>query len=606
MIFFPTLPGATETSLLESDRLPDWSYAGYQGRDQKIPRSTTAKIFTVQKQDGGGGGKGKDKKKGNNNKVSDTAAIKAAIKDAASAGGGIVYLPAGEYDITKRIKITSSNIVLRGDGPGKTILKPTRSLWDIDGFKPKSKDYISPYSRWDGFVSITGPTSISSDDRPSATKNEIYTPGIEVLANVTNDRPAGSRQFNVSDTSRISVGDLVRLVMSDPGSTDLINEMYSGAILQNCPNCLDGYKEGAVDIVHFPSKVAKVGNGYILLEREVPWPVRLQYRPQIRSYLKETPRDSGIEGLSIVFPHTQAAEHLLEKGYNGLYILNAVNCWVRDVEVVNSDSGIILHNVDLSTVDNLTLRVTEPRNSTKNNFDGHIGIGAAFANDVLIQNFKIKQRTLHDITVRATAHVVFLDGSGDDLAIDGHREGPWATLYSHLNLGQGNRPYSAGGNADCGYPFGSYTTFYDLRTNSNLPVAFPKPTSQGQCAFGTRLNFIGSQFDSLGPTCEGFWWFNTKQSPVPAGFALPQVGHSRSGSPQSSKIPALSPISSKPAGTGAAPANEDATNGSGGLSATAIIAIAVAGGVALASKLTPLLKFISINIPQQSFAFELD
>ena len=153
-------------------------------------------------------------------------------------------------------------------------------------------------------------------------------------------------------------------------------------------------------------------------------------------------------------------------------------------------------------------------------------------------------------------------------------------------MGPGDKPCSAGENAYDGFPFGSYTTFYDLRRNSSLPIGFPGPASQGPCTVGTRLNFIGDQFDSLGPSCEGFWWFNTKETALPAGFELPQVDHPRSDNPQSSNAP--SPTSSETVGTGEG--NQGVSNVSaGGLSSTDIIAIAVAGGAALASESTSLL-----------------
>lgn len=507
--------GAPEASPLPTNRIPDWSFAGYAGKDREIPKpNPKAQFFNVKKFGAAG-----------NDKADDSDAIIAAIGAAELAGGGIVSLPAGKYKITKRIKIRSSKVVLRGAGPKKTIIHPALSLWDVDKFEPSNPipgEYIRPYTRWDGFLSIYGHSSISSDDRPSGSDKEIYTPGAELLATVITQAPAGSLRFEVNDTSRISVGAVVRFFMSDPGSIDLAHELYSNELLKDCPGCLDGFAEGAPDLVHFPSKVVEVGNGFVVLERPVPWPVKMQYRPQIRSYRNDTPMESGIEDLAVVFDHVPATPHLLERGYNGLYLINAANCWVRNVEIVNADNGIIMHNLDFSTVQNITVRVTKPRSSNVTKYDGHIGIGAAFANDVLIEDFIIKRNTIHDLTVRGTAHTVFLRGSGDDLNLDGHRQGPWATLYSQVNVGKGGRTFAKGGNADWGYPLGSYTTYYNIKRDDKLPIGFPGPTTQGPCAFGTRLNFIGGEFGTQGPECDNYWWLNANQR---LDFELPQSAH---------------------------------------------------------------------------------
>jgi len=57
-----------------------------------------------------------------------TAAIQTAIDDVGADGGGIVFLPAGTYRIkppqgaTCALSISSSGVVVRGAGPGKTFL----------------------------------------------------------------------------------------------------------------------------------------------------------------------------------------------------------------------------------------------------------------------------------------------------------------------------------------------------------------------------------------------------------------------------------------------------------------------------------------------------
>lgn len=515
----PSPPPLAAPATIRKNRLPDWSYAGYRYREAKIPKvaaSPGSGLFNVLDYGAVGDGRGDD-----------TASIRAAVAAAQAAGSGVVFLPRGHYRVSGRINVTASGIVLRGEGPRVSVLKPSQPLAAVDGFDVNAPDSLGPYSWWDGFIRVQGPPSISSDDGTRRPWDEFYVAGDEVLAQVTAPARAGARRFAVGDTGRLAAGDVVRFFMTEPeGSTALISKMYSDEILRRCPTCLDGFKRGTPDVVHFPSRISRLEPGFVVLERALPWPVDLRWRPQLRAYREGTPQESGVESLGIEFEWAPSNRHLDEEGRNGIFMFNVANCWVRDVEVVNADAGIILHNADSSTVRDVTLRVTKPRASAASRYDGHIGIGLSFCNDVLVQAFNVQQRTLHDITIRASAHAVFFEGRGADLVMDGHREGAWGTLYSKLDLGSGNRPYLPGGYKDRGYPFGSYTTFFNITKKVDIPLKFPPPTFRGPCSFGTRFNYIGPNFSPrLNPLCPGDWWVNTAVTPLPPGFRLPQVSH---------------------------------------------------------------------------------
>lgn len=94
-----------------SDKLlQDFSYAGYQlGED---PPQIEDPVFNVLDY-GAVSGSGDD-----------LEAIQATIDAAKAVGGGVIYLPEGLYEVElaigRSIRIDTSNIVLRGDGPNKT------------------------------------------------------------------------------------------------------------------------------------------------------------------------------------------------------------------------------------------------------------------------------------------------------------------------------------------------------------------------------------------------------------------------------------------------------------------------------------------------------
>lgn len=91
--------------------LPDFSYAGYNYSESPIPDTSGWTVFNVTNYGAVA-----------NDGLYDDAAIQATIDAAQAAGGGIVFFPPGRFmvsfdeDITKTIRISGSNILLKGSG----------------------------------------------------------------------------------------------------------------------------------------------------------------------------------------------------------------------------------------------------------------------------------------------------------------------------------------------------------------------------------------------------------------------------------------------------------------------------------------------------------
>ena len=92
--------------------LPDFSYAGYAYGERAIP-DVKGKIYDVTQYGATP-----------NDNTDDSPAIQRAVDDAGKHGGGVVYFPAGRFNVnmdsTKAdiIRINYSNIVMRGSGSG--------------------------------------------------------------------------------------------------------------------------------------------------------------------------------------------------------------------------------------------------------------------------------------------------------------------------------------------------------------------------------------------------------------------------------------------------------------------------------------------------------
>ncbi|MFA5689762.1 MAG: DNRLRE domain-containing protein [Kiritimatiellales bacterium] len=116
------LPPTDGTVNFETDKLiQDFSYAGYRMGDEPVP-DVVGPVYDVTLPPYGADAAGT---------ADATTAIQKAINAAQSAGGGVVYLPAGLYRISPQdnnnyaLRINASGVVLRGAGVGQTFLLNT-------------------------------------------------------------------------------------------------------------------------------------------------------------------------------------------------------------------------------------------------------------------------------------------------------------------------------------------------------------------------------------------------------------------------------------------------------------------------------------------------
>ena len=94
--------------------LHDFSYAGYHHGEAAIP-TVPGPVFTIL--DTGADPSGS---------TDSTAAIQDSLSAASAAGGGVVLVPAGTYRCDGQLEVTSSHVVLRGEGPAISRLHFTK------------------------------------------------------------------------------------------------------------------------------------------------------------------------------------------------------------------------------------------------------------------------------------------------------------------------------------------------------------------------------------------------------------------------------------------------------------------------------------------------
>lgn len=420
---YSALWGTGGESWSAASRLADFSYAGYHRGEKPLP---TLKP-DVSVADFGATGDGK---------TDDTLAFQRAIEQAA---GKTILVPKGTYVIRDFLQIARSGTSLKGVGRSDSILRFPIPLNEI---KPNwgattTGQRTSNYSWSGGFLTIAGGTS--------------RTP----IADVAADARRGEQMLRVSDTSRLRVGDDIRLQMSDTDEQSLARYLYA-----DDPGPLDNLRDRAT--VLFAARITKidVAAGRIELDRPLRTDVRRRWNPRIYPAASSV-EEVGIEDLGFEFPETPYRGHFTEVGYNAMAFGGARNCWARNIRIRNADSGIFVSgtNITLRSVAFESSRPTErSRQAT-----GHHGVTLG-GQDNLLTEFEFATRFMHDITVtRGSAGNVAANGRGVDICFDHHRYAPHANLFTNIDLGEGSRMFQSGGGAALGRHAAAWTTFWGIR-----------------------------------------------------------------------------------------------------------------------------------------------
>ena len=317
----------------------------------------------------------------------------------------------------------------------------------------------SRFSWKDGFIGLG---QVKRDKENTGFNKETH------LATITGFKNRGYRTIEVDSTAKMHQYQWVRLFISDDGKQpvrySLASELYGGYIEKStcgseCMSDLqgldsDGLNTKGKDLVRWISRIESIKGNKVVLERPLPLRIRSRWKASLHAIPEQTVQHSAIESLSIQFKFTKKKPHRQEAGFNAIAITDVVNCWVKNIEIVNADNGIIAHRSHFVTIEGILIRMAKSR-AGKDVRSGHIGIGLSECADFEVTKFNIQAIHWHDISVRGTMMCVFHSGKGVDLTIDSHRSAPYATLYSDIDLGKGTRPYITGGMTTRGFPAGN-------------------------------------------------------------------------------------------------------------------------------------------------------
>lgn len=338
----PQLPVQAQTSAQlweayqrDPDRhpnIPNCSYAGYAAGEAALPEPRV--VADVKAHGARGDGR-----------TDDTAAFTAALAAAANAGGGAVLAPAGTYRIEGLVHMKYDGVVLRGEGPGRTILDFPLPLSKVVG--PRVSSGKSAWSWCGGLVWIGPGDTFSADGKLIADAGagqapwEFWRPGPR-LARATSAAKAGDRTLVVDSGARLKPGAMVLVTYANPPDFELLKAVCGVA-------AFDKYNwAGARWITteaypcwQWPVVIEAVKGNTVTLKQ----PLRLDVRPAFGvefHELSSAVRGAGVERMTIRNHAPPDHRHLTNAGHNAVYVNRAYDCFVRDLEIRSTENGVVL------------------------------------------------------------------------------------------------------------------------------------------------------------------------------------------------------------------------------------------------------------------------
>lgn len=452
----------------EQSRLPDFSFAGYHRGEQPLP--DVAPAANVKNFGAVGDGV-----------ADDTKAIQAAL-DATARGA--VLVPAGRYKITDYLRITKSNLVLRGAGPDKTV------FWF-----PQGLDEVHPR---EGRTSTGSPASGYSFDGAFVTVQGDYRSQGKPLARITTVASRGARAVEVDHSAELAVGQRVLVTLRETPTHSLKSYLYN-----DDPGDI---RKGKQLDTRMLLRITAIAGNRVEFDRPLRFETRAEWQPEIRRF-EPTVTESGVEGIAFVFSSMRYRGHFKENGANALELRQVNNCWIRHVAIHNGDLGINVVACG-NTITGVVItadREREAADAGVTDCTGHHAIQCKNAEDNLVSEFELRTCYVHDLSVEHASGNVFARGRGVDLNFDHHKDTPYENLFTAIDCGRGTRVWRCGGGASLGRQSAGWETFWNIR--AARPIAPPPdgwgPATMTFVALATKtpdvLESAGKWFEAIGP-----------------------------------------------------------------------------------------------------------
>ncbi len=387
----------------DSNHVPDFSHAGYQGGGVALP--SVSVVTTISPIAG-----------------DNTQHIQDAL-DNATTPGAVLLQPGDYYDVSGPIYVNRDGLVLRGvvdsafpdDETKSTIIRSTAT-------NPTLPDQ-------ERTVLVVGGGNIAAP-WPENPDTVLYP-----QSNITTSFiPVGSRCFEVADASGFSVGD--NIIVTHPSTTEWITAVDEGGVV-NDPPWQPTTSTAPREQFFFNRYITNIDGNVITID--VPLYNHMDLSLS-QSYIYKYDRaniktEIGVEDLQVTTTATVDLDH----AYNLISLFQAEDCWLTNVNAQQYiGAGFFIRNGSRLTLDNCKAKTTLS--------DGVTG-GARYSfeafrasNNILFKEC-LSEDARHAFIPNGTTAVsgmVVLDcaSTGDYLAYGGHRKWSMGLLYDNLQISQ--------------------------------------------------------------------------------------------------------------------------------------------------------------------------
>lgn len=400
--------------------LPDFSYAGYHFSEKSIPSVSGKKVYNVT--DFGA--------KPNDERFDDEAIQKAIDAAEKNADGGVIFFPAGKFllakdsDSTKQIRISKSNIVLKGSGSGSGGTEIYQHQMRINGrqilFKPTNS-------------------------------------GQSKLTTITKNAERESFWIEVASVASLKVGmDVVLKHRSEE-----FTKIYFGSLTLK-PQWTRLFGDNGGILINEIHTIEKIEGNKVKFKNPIHFDLVLVKRAPFELLSFQSIEECGIEDIRFTsnwksypeeFIHHKNAIH--DYAYEAVGMEFVKNSWVRNCEFQDWNEGLFIRSGYQVSV--LNVNFTGKK--------GHASVHARTGYGVLIKNCNFNNAQHHGAGTGYSAvnTVITQCTLGTDQNIDIHSGQPFATLYDDIT---GGVFYNLGG-PEPGHPHhGKYLVLWNFRHRS--------------------------------------------------------------------------------------------------------------------------------------------
>ena len=425
--------------------LPDFSYAGYHWGEDALPAAfpdhtvLDVAAFGAVPDDG----------------ADDTEALQAALAAAhATEGPVLVRLPPGRFVLTDILAIERSDLVLQGAGSaegGTTLYMPRplsslptpAAMAELEEYllandkrqRERDRGIDEPYSlyAWSGgFVWTNTPGGrgkpyLSEYDREPTT----------LATGLTGRR--GEHTITATGAADVAPGQIVQVNWFNREGPEgsLIDYLYDG----HAADLAVGerhWESPEMPLTRQEVTVLAVNGNQITIKEPLLHDLRPEWLPTLTAWAPIT--EVGIEGIRFEFLYQEYKVHHVEAGNNAIYLTNTAHSWVRDVDVVNGDSGILT-----DVCSNVTIEDVGIYGRTY-----HYGVHMGDCYNVLAREVYVAAPVVHTFTFNTGSRMCVYTASTatDDPVLDQHSGLNYQNLFDDLTLfvdDPAHQPLTGGG-----------------------------------------------------------------------------------------------------------------------------------------------------------------